>query len=45
MWVPDPYCYNARESNMMDPDEGVHSNLEIKPNGKIRYSRGYVMYR
>ena len=45
MWVPDPYCYNARESNMMNPDEGAHSNLKIKPNGEISYSRGYVMYR
>lgn len=40
IWVPDPYCYNARESNMMMPDEETHSNLKIKPNGEIIYSRG-----
>ena len=43
MWVPDPYCYNARESNMMNTDEEAHSSLKIKPNGNISYSRGYVM--
>ncbi len=40
IWVPDPYCYNARESNMMIPDEETHSNVKIDPNGNIRYSRG-----
>lgn len=40
IWVPDPYCYNARESNMMIPDEETHSNLKIKPDGEIYYSRG-----
>lgn len=40
MWVPDPYCYNARESTMMNPDEETHSSLKIKPNGEISYSRG-----
>lgn len=43
IWVPDPYCYNARESNMMDPDEGAHSSLKVKPNGEISYSRGLVL--
>ena len=40
IWVPDPYCYNARESNMMIPDEETHSYAKIDPNGDIRYSRG-----
>jgi len=40
IWVPDPYCYNARESNMMMPDEETHSNVKIDSNGKITYSRG-----
>ena len=42
IWVPDPYCYNARESNMMMPDEEVHSSVSIKPNGDVLYSKGYV---
>ena len=41
IWVPDPYCYNARESNMMMPDEETHSNVKIDSNGKITYSRGW----
>ena len=40
VWVPDPYCYNARESNMMMPDEETHTNLKITPSGDIIYSRG-----
>ncbi|KAL9959476.1 hypothetical protein ACROYT_G032802 [Oculina patagonica] len=43
IWVPDPYCYNARESNMMIPDEETHSNVKIDPNGNIRYSRGVTL--
>ncbi|XP_078343704.1 gamma-aminobutyric acid receptor subunit beta-3-like isoform X2 [Oculina patagonica] len=43
IWVPDPYCYNARESNMMMPDEETHSNVKIKPNGEIEYSRGVTL--
>jgi len=43
MWVPDPYCYNARESTMMNPDEETHSSLKIKPNGEISYSRGVTL--
>lgn len=42
IWVPDPYCYNARESNMMMPDEEVHSSVSIKSNGDVLYSKGYV---
>ncbi len=43
IWVPDPYCYNARESNMMMPDEEVHSSVSIKPTGDVLYSKGYVL--
>ncbi|EDO45319.1 predicted protein [Nematostella vectensis] len=37
---PDPYCYNARQSNMMLEDKDVNSRLSIDPDGKIFYSRG-----
>ncbi|KAL9959479.1 hypothetical protein ACROYT_G032805 [Oculina patagonica] len=43
IWVPDPYCYNARESNMMMPDEEVHSSVSIKPSGDILYSKGVTL--
>lgn len=43
IWVPDPYCYNARESNMMTPAEETHSSLKIKTNGEIIYSRGVTL--
>ena len=40
MWLPDPYCYNARESNMMMLDTQLHSKIAIDPNGDILYSKG-----
>ena len=40
IWVPDPYCYNARESNMMMPDEEIHSSVSIQPTGDVLYSKG-----
>ncbi|RMX60570.1 hypothetical protein pdam_00001389 [Pocillopora damicornis] len=42
IWVPDPYCYNARESNMMMPDEETHSSVTIQPSGDVLYSKGYT---
>ena len=42
IWVPDPYCYNARESNMMMPDEETHSSVTIQPSGDVLYSKGWV---
>ena len=42
VWVPDPFCYNARESNMMIPNEEVHSKLHISTNGDIKMSKGWV---
>ena len=43
IWTPDPYCYNARESNMMTPNEEVNVNVQISPNGNITSSRGYEL--
>ncbi|XP_020607577.1 gamma-aminobutyric acid receptor subunit alpha-6-like isoform X1 [Orbicella faveolata] len=43
IWVPDPYCYNARESNMMMPDSETHSSVSIKPSGDILYSKGVTL--
>ncbi|KAL9959474.1 hypothetical protein ACROYT_G032800 [Oculina patagonica] len=40
LWVPDPYCYNARESNMMMPDEEIHTFVRIEPSGDLLYSKG-----
>jgi hypothetical protein len=43
-WRPDPYCYNARISNLMAEDKNVRSRLTITTNGEMFYSRGYVAY-
>jgi len=43
IWVPDPYCYNARESNMMMPDEEIHSSVSIQPTGDVLYSKGVTV--
>lgn len=43
IWTPDPYCYNARESNMMTPNEEVNVNVQISPNGNITSSRGVTL--
>lgn len=40
IWVPDPYCYNARESNMMLLDTQLHSKIAVDPNGDVLYSKG-----
>lgn len=40
IWVPDPYCYNARESNMMLLDTQLHSRISIDPSGDVLYSKG-----
>ena len=40
IWVPDPFCYNARQSNMMTPNEEIHSAVHIQPNGSIVMSKG-----
>ena len=44
IWVPDPYCYNARESNMMIPDSETCSKVTIEPNGDVFYSKRYGMF-
>ncbi|XP_073229298.1 glycine receptor subunit alpha-2-like [Porites lutea] len=43
MWVPDPFCYNARESNLMLPNEEVHSLVHIQPNGDVLMSKGMTV--
>ena len=42
MWVPDPFCYNARESNLMLPNQEKHSLVHIQPNGDVLMSKGFV---
>ncbi|XP_078347208.1 gamma-aminobutyric acid receptor subunit gamma-4-like isoform X3 [Oculina patagonica] len=39
LWLPDPYCYNAKKSDLMLPDTEVHSVARIAPNGFVLYSR------
>lgn len=46
LWLPDPYCYNAKTSDLMLPDTEVHSVVRIDPNGFVMYSRrsvGFVL--
>lgn len=42
LWLPDPYCYNAKKSDLMLPDTEVHSVVRIDPNGSVLYSRRSV---
>lgn len=42
IWIPDPYCFNARESNMMVPNEEMNSFAHIRPSGDIVSSKGSV---
>ena len=42
LWLPDPYCYNAKRSDLMLPDTEVHSVVRIDPNGLVLYSRRSV---
>lgn len=44
LWFPDPYCYNAKKSDMMLPDTEVHSVVRIDPSGFVFYSRRSVGY-
>lgn len=39
LWLPDPYCYNAKTSDLMLPDTEVHSVVRIDPKGLVLYSR------
>lgn len=48
LWLPDPYCYNAKKSDLMLPDTNVHSVVRIDPKGFVLYSRrsvGFVTHR
>ena len=42
LWFPDPFCYNARKSDLMLPDTNVDSVVRIDPNGFVFYSRRSV---
>ena len=42
LWFPDPFCYNAKKSDLMLPDTEVHSVVRIDPNGFVLYSRRSV---
>ena len=44
MWLPDPFCYNARDSNLMQPDSTVHSKVSIDDQGNVLYTKGFVLY-
>ncbi|XP_068759258.1 gamma-aminobutyric acid receptor subunit alpha-6-like isoform X1 [Montipora capricornis] len=43
IWAPDPFCYNARESNMMTPNEEIHNFVQIQPDGDIAMSKGVTL--
>jgi len=43
IWLPDPYCYNARESNMMMQDTQLHSRISVDPSGDVLYSKGLTL--
>ncbi|KAK3734541.1 hypothetical protein QZH41_010398, partial [Actinostola sp. cb2023] len=40
LWFPDTFCANAKSSNLMMPDNQVHSTLLLDSNGSVFYSRG-----
>ena len=42
LWLPDPYCYNAKKSDMMLPDTEIHSVVRIDQDGFVMYSRRSV---
>lgn len=42
IWTPDTYCLNARQSDLMMPDDQSHSMIRLYKTGLIVYSRGYV---
>ena len=44
MWLPDPFCYNARDSNLMQPDSEVHSKVSIDVHGNVHYTKGFVPF-
>ena len=41
-WIPDTYCVNARQSDLMMTDEHAHSMIKLEKCGRLTYSRGYV---
>jgi hypothetical protein len=41
-WIPDTYCVNARQSDLMMTDDQSHSMIKLDKHGRLTYSRGYV---
>ena len=41
-WIPDTYCVNARQSDLMMTDEQSHSMIKLEKSGRLTYSRGSV---
>ena len=41
-WIPDTYCVNARQSDLMMTDEHAHSMIKLEKCGRLTYSRGSV---
>ncbi|XP_028398238.1 gamma-aminobutyric acid receptor subunit beta-like [Dendronephthya gigantea] len=39
-WIPDTYCVNARQSDLMMTDEHTHSMIKLDELGRLTYSRG-----
>ena len=40
IWHPDPYCINARESNLMIPNDELNSFVKVNPSGEVSMSNG-----
>ena len=40
IWHPDPYIINARESNLMIPNDELNSFVKISTSGKVMMSNG-----
>ena len=39
-WIPDTYCVNARQSDLMMTDDQSHSMIKLDKFGQLTYSRG-----
>ena len=40
IWHPDSYCINARESNLMIPNDELNSFVKVQPSGEVMMSNG-----
>ncbi|XP_067024671.1 gamma-aminobutyric acid receptor subunit gamma-1-like [Acropora muricata] len=43
IWHPDPYCINARESNLMIPNDELNSFVKVQPSGEVMMSNGMTI--